>query len=61
MKVYQRFEDGVLVEHLINGVPQPVEAKPTEWPLVLKPLKLLAKSTRFGGMKRASPEFSVVP
>lgn len=51
MNVVQKRVGGVLVEYLINGVKQPLsvnsklnlEVLKPEWPLLLRPMKLLAQ------------------
>ena len=51
MNVSKHFENGILVKFLLNGVPQkitnssnaPILVPKRSWPLILLPMKLLAK------------------
>jgi hypothetical protein len=44
MESFKKTVNGVLVEHIINGIPQPIGESAPPWPLFLKPMKLLVKS-----------------
>lgn len=50
MNVVKRHKDGKLVEYTIDGVNQSLNEEQVlvEWPLILRPMKLLAKSTDRG-------------
>ena len=43
MSVKKRFAGGKLIEHLIDGIAQPIDLEHRSWPMALISLKLLAK------------------
>jgi len=42
MRVVKHWVDGVLVEHTVNDIPRLNKSK-KDWPLLIRPMKLLAK------------------